>query len=145
MGIKALSHIKNSGKKFFDNAYFSGPKKFPEKFFGEGYFQRRNKISENCRNSGMFQGKIVEIRGGGYFLGQKFLEKIFASNCRPVYAKKGPDGDGRGFRRGLPGPIPPAYGTKKKATPPGIALKKKSLGGLWLFTPQAHPCSTHPG
>ena len=91
MGIKALSHIKNSGKKFFDNAYFSGPKKFPEKFFGEGYFQRRNKISENCRNSGMFQGKIVEIQecfrvklskfgGGGLLFRAKISGKNFRKN-----------------------------------------------------------------
>ena len=43
-------HAKNSGEKFFDDAYFSGPKNFLEKFFYEPYFIGRMTAPENCRN-----------------------------------------------------------------------------------------------
>lgn len=50
-------------------------------------------------------GEIPFLKGG-YFLERKFPEKIFASNCWPVYAKKPGRPRGRGFRGRVVGEYP---------------------------------------
>lgn len=69
--MRSLFVSKKFGKKFFDDAYFSGPKNFPEKFFCKAYFR----------------GSLFETD----FLGKNIFDKLSG-----LYSKKPPGSPGGG-------------------------------------------------